>query len=418
MKIAFLDTLGLPYDPTVLDRRGLGGSESAVINIAYELAKLGDEIVVFNRCGEDDTKAGVYNGVEYRNIKGVWYPGVHDGYDVVISSRSLHPFVGHADYANILENNPYKILYMHDTFCQGSDHVLEQMVVDKKVDTIFTLSDFHTDYVTTCNHGVQRNFETLKPHIFQTRNGAVRHPIKEVVIADKDPDLFVFNASYTKGMSTLVRDVWPRFKQYCPKAKLIVIGGYYRFPDRKPDQQELDWQKLCIETDKIDDVTFTGVITQYEIAQILAKASYFVALGGFPETFGISILEALLYNTPVICNRFGAAEETAPDICSYKLDYAVTPNSLWPDIPVGQQIKRFVQLMVMAYQNKYLWHQKANACNIVKPLAGWDTIALQWQQHFAHHFGVDVPDPDKVRWINQRVHKIFNRRFANAEDFL
>lgn len=417
MKIAFLDTLGLPYDPTVLDRRGLGGSESAVINIAYELAKLGNEVVVFNRCGEDDTKTGSFGeeaSVEYRNIKNVWYPGKREGYDIVISSRSLLPFSGDADFKNILENNPYKILYMHDTFCQGSDHVLEQMVVDKKVDTIFTLSDFHTDYVTTCNHGHQRNFETLKHHIFQTRNGAVCR-IKEVDILAKDPNLFVFNASYTKGMSALVRDIWPRFKQHNPKAKLTVIGGFYRFPDRVPDQQEKDWRELSEQ--KHYDVTFTGVITQKEIAHILAKASYFVALGGFPETFGISILEALLYNTPIICNRFGAAEETAPDLCSYKLDYAVEPNSLWPNINKAEQIRNFVRMMDVAYHNKYLWQQKAYACNMVKPIAGWDTIARQWDQHFAHHFGCDDKDPETV-WINQRVHKIFNRRFANAEDFI
>ena len=38
MRLAIIDTLGLCYDGTTLEKRGLGGSESAVILISKELA--------------------------------------------------------------------------------------------------------------------------------------------------------------------------------------------------------------------------------------------------------------------------------------------------------------------------------------------------------------------------------------------
>ncbi|NDB80998.1 glycosyltransferase family 1 protein, partial [archaeon] len=41
MRIAIFDQLGLCYDGTTLEKRGLGGSESAVILMSRELAKLG-----------------------------------------------------------------------------------------------------------------------------------------------------------------------------------------------------------------------------------------------------------------------------------------------------------------------------------------------------------------------------------------
>jgi hypothetical protein len=37
--IAIIDVIGLPYDGDTLKKRGLGGSESALILLAKELAK-------------------------------------------------------------------------------------------------------------------------------------------------------------------------------------------------------------------------------------------------------------------------------------------------------------------------------------------------------------------------------------------
>ena len=68
MKIAFIDTLGLTYDGSTLEKRGLGGSESAVIRMSQELTKIGFDVTVFNDCTSDDSRAGIYNGVNYRPL--------------------------------------------------------------------------------------------------------------------------------------------------------------------------------------------------------------------------------------------------------------------------------------------------------------------------------------------------------------
>ena len=57
--IAILDLIGLVYDGDTLSKRGLGGSESAVILISKELAKLGFPITVFNACQDDDSRPGI-----------------------------------------------------------------------------------------------------------------------------------------------------------------------------------------------------------------------------------------------------------------------------------------------------------------------------------------------------------------------
>ena len=424
MKIAIIDTLGLCYDGSTLLKRGLGGSESAVVLMSRELSKLGIEVTVFNDCESDDAKPGIYDGVEYSPLKDV--EKFHH-FDVMIASRSVAPFapteirqhfksfIGLPDFTKIQENSGYKILWMHDTFCDG-DNLIEQYVNEGRINEIFTLSDWHTAYVTNCDHGVRRNFDILKHHIFQTRNGIGAAPKEWVDVRNKDPNLFVFNASVTKGLIPLVEKIWPKVKESIPQAKLKVIGGYYRFREgSEPDQQEKTWRDLVKNHPEID---FTGIITQNEISDILRASSYMIYPSAFPETFGISTLEALAHNVPLITCRFGALEETALDLASWKMQYPVEKNWSLPWLDENFQVDRFVELVVHAYQNKYLHQQKMYFCNSVKDICTWDTVALQWKQHLFKKTGKFLPVDEykAVCHINDRVREVFGRRFFNLEE--
>ena len=91
MKIAFVDPLGLPYNGNTLKHRGLGGSESAIINMADELSKIGFEVTVFNNCDIDGESSGTFTSVIYKPIKVCQEEKIE--YDVVIVSRSVKPFL-------------------------------------------------------------------------------------------------------------------------------------------------------------------------------------------------------------------------------------------------------------------------------------------------------------------------------------
>src|SRR5690606_34771634 len=112
------------------------------------------------------------------------------------------------DFSNIMSDAKYKVCWMHDTFLEG-DQYLEQFLLEGRIDKVFTLSDFHTTYVSTCVHGNKRMFEVMKPYVWQTRNGIVKHK-DWVDVLQKDPTLFVYNASVTKGMIPLVEKIWPK----------------------------------------------------------------------------------------------------------------------------------------------------------------------------------------------------------------
>ena len=413
MKIAFIDTLGLTYDGSTLEKRGLGGSESAVIRMAQELSKIGFNVTVYNDCTSDDSVAGNYNGVEYLHINAAQYEELK--YDVVIVSRSVRPI---SENWQLVTNAKHVCLWMHDTFCEG-DNEIEDLILQGRLQEIFTLSDWHTGYVTHADHGKRRNFDILKNHIFMTRNGIGNMNPGWIDVREKDPNLFVFNASVTKGMVPLVKQIWPEVKRRIPDAKLKIIGGYYKFREAAgPDQQEKDWTEMMLQYG--GDIHFTGVITQQEISDILRKASYMIYPAGFPETFGISTLEALAHNVPLITCRFGALEETAIDLASWKIAYPVEPNWALPWLNQQFQVGLFVDAVVHAYNNKYLHQQKMYACNQVKDICTWDTIALQWKQHLYKKLGWYLPVDEyrQVQKINTQVRKVFNRRFLNPEEIV
>lgn len=421
VKIAIVDVVGLAYDGSTLATRGLGGSESAVILMSAELAKLGFDVTVYNNCIDSEAAPGVYNNVCYRDLTFL-DTCEQQHYDVIISSRTVVPYIKEEQYNDFVRYRPerykkltgtFKAVWMHDTFCTG-DHLLESLAVEGRYDEIFTLSDFHTSYVTTCDHSHKRMFEVLKNKVFQTRNGIVLYDTPAV---DKDPNLFVYNASVTKGMLPLVNSIWPIIKSQLPDARLKVIGGYYRFKENEaPDEQEQTWRDI-VNNPAYEHIgiEFTGIITQQEIANILSEASLMLYPSEFPETFGISTLESLAYNTPLVTNRFGALEETALNEACYLIDYPIRANGLYPNINFPSQVQKFITKTISAVNDTYLLQQKREYCNIIKDVCTWDTIALQWKQHLYKVLGLylDADEYSYVSYINARVQQIFKRKFTS-----
>jgi glycosyltransferase involved in cell wall biosynthesis len=404
ISVCFIDRLGSPYDGSTPSKRALGGSESAVVFAAHELRKLGISVVVYNDCEGLDARPGNYDGVDYRPYHSIEL--YSDWFDVAIVSRSTVPF------ANGISAT-HKVLWLHDTFCEG-DNELESFVVQGKIDELWTLSDWHTTYISQCTHGHRRMMEVLKRKIWVTRNGVTIY--RDVIIKDKDPNKFIFNAAVSKGMETLLNDVWPRVKKQIPSAHLEIIGGAY--PLKEKDDQGNKLEELMALHHNKNDVSFSGLITQSEVANRLASASFFIYPQSFPETYGISTVESLAYGTPLITGRFGAMEETAIEDACYLMDYPVDSNVLYT-FDREAHLTAFVNLVVRSWDDQYLHMQKANAALKVREVCGWDKVVLQWRQHLYKKLGLYMNKWDyvKVQQINHRTHELFNKRWSNPEEW-
>jgi len=414
MTVAFVDLSGSSYDGSTLAKRGLGGSESAVISMARELAKIGFQITVFNACNEDDCRPGVYDNVEYLPLNLI--VAQSSVYDVVISLRTPEIFAnpeqfefnfGNArrlpiEHYDLLKRAKLKVLWMHDTFSRG-DELVQTMIENQQIDQVWTLSDFHRNYFLNCNHGSARNYSILKNHVWTTRNGINRY-IESVDLTQKDPNLFVYNANLSKGLKPLLQDIWPRVRERIPEARLTVIGGYYELGAIFSQHQEKNKFESIVEPYREDpSITFTGIITQAEVAEIVHHASYFIYPCDLPETFSISAWESLALGTPLITCRFGALEETALENYSYLIDYPVKSNALFPYINEQEQIEKFVDLTVQAYQDQQL-KEKQQVCQAIADIATWATVALEWKQHIYQYHGRYLSGSE-----NRRVNYSLNR---------
>lgn len=423
MRFCFLDTIGLSYDGSTLEKKGLGGSESAVIYMSRYLSELGIDVTVFCKCEEE----GVYHGVTYKNLDKV--NGNTEEFDVIISSRNCVPFIPEhlapeviqvmgfdpSDYKDLVSRSNYKIVWMHDLFCVG-DLWLETLLVEGYVNELFTLTDWHSHYVSSTTPEYEniklepRRYDVLKDKIYQTRNGVFNH-LGEIDISKKDRNKFIYNASISKGMEPLLERIWPKVKERIPAAKLIIIGGYYRFPwNDGPDEFEKKWMEFRDKYNGRYGIHFTGVISQKQIAEELADASFFIYPNTYKETFGISTLEAIQYNVPVITVDNGALEEVADNSVCYKMPYNI-------DL-VERQLDKFVDLVVEAYHDGRRWEQKAYRCNAFKEWIGWDKIAYLWKQHIYRKMGFFnfVEHEKKAREIQSNLLRLFNRRHINQED--
>jgi biotin operon repressor len=87
LKVAILDNMDLVYSGETLSNKGLGGSETAIINMAEELVKLGFDVYVFN----NNPQESVFNGVQYHYR---WATdSQYQRFDIFISSRSFLPLI-------------------------------------------------------------------------------------------------------------------------------------------------------------------------------------------------------------------------------------------------------------------------------------------------------------------------------------
>lgn len=409
MKLVIIDNSEVVFNGNTLNVKGLGGSESAIILISKELSKIGFEVTVVNYCNSGSCIEGLFDDVTYVDKSNV--EKITDTFDVVISSRSIVPFI--SDDYKFIQPNSYKILWLHDTFCEG-DELLESLLVNNVIDEIFTLSDFHTNYILNANHNSPRMFEVLKNKVFQTRNGAVKY--KTAYQGPNHRNRFIFNASASKGLVTLLDDIWPKIIEQIPTAILIVVGGYYHLRNDVLDDQGILIKQLQGDTRYSKyNVRFMDIIPPYQVAEFLSQCGFMIYPSVYPETFGISSLESLLYKTPIITCRFGALEETAIEKACYLLDYPIEPNSLFPNINKEQQVKDFIELVMRAYNDEYLYKQKQEYCSIIEDVYGWNTIALQWKQHLYYKLGyfLSKEEYQNVSKINNNVSRIFSRRNKN-----
>lgn len=280
---------------------GIGGSETAVIQIAAQLARMGHKVTVTGQ-----VVPGNVDGVSY--VDGTFwkmYPAGTMECDIFISSRDC------SIVRQICPQAKLKILWMHDLH-MGED--IEEEMLD--FDRIFVLSKYALQYALGCyphvpsdRYVVTRN--GIDPALF-LRPGETLERLSHV---EKTGCKAIYSSSYDRGLVRLL-DFWPKIRKLCPEAELNVYYGFdtadkqVAAVGRKSDKLTLDFLKNRLVSMVDHGVTYHGRVGQRELAKAFLASSLWLYPTNFHETSCITAMEAQAAGVFAITSKLAALPET------------------------------------------------------------------------------------------------------------
>lgn len=244
------------WDGNSVKNGGIGGSETAVIEISKEMAKRGKEVTVFNRC---DAPAGgvVIDGVRYMNF---WEFNKLDSFNTLIYWRAPQ-FVDYDVKAKTT------IVDMHDT----SNDALFTPERLEKIDHVFVKTDYHKSFYPSVP---EEKFVVVGNGIDLSR-----FEIEKT----KNPNKLIYTSCASRGLENIL-DMWPELKKKLPKLELHVFYGWNTFVEaHKHDPAKLQWVDSMKKKMKQDGITNHGRVNQTELAKEMANSTLWVYPTEFPE---------------------------------------------------------------------------------------------------------------------------------------
>lgn len=339
-----------PWNALDINERGLGGSETAIVQMADKLASRGWFVEVYAGV----SGVGPIGQVLYR-MPYEYDPEEHC--DVFVSVRN--PVI--ADWA---PNADVTVLWCHDAHMGGQLRDRQQAF-----DSILALSDDHA--------AALKEFEGVE-NCDRTRNGIdlKRWPRGDRPFEDRDPTV-IYSSSPDRGLEKLL-DLWPQIKEQVPDAALKVFYGFDVFDKMhaaNPPMQ--DWKKrLVARMEELDGVEFHGRVDQQRLAHEQESArvwAYPYPYENHTETSCITAMEAMAAGLYCVATESGALPETLTGggIVMKQLSTGDFPDA------------GFVAAVIAGLSDPGEWEEaNANARARAASLS-WDAVADEWDDRFS-----------------------------------
>lgn len=276
------------WNPLIMRGRGIGGSETAVVEMAKRLAHKGHRVRVYGSCGRDGE--GIYDGVEYRQAHKVELLDLEDPADVLVAWRSI-PLLASAK-AKI------KLLWVHDVYAMGGpDGLLLE------ADRVLALSEWHKGNLVR-HHGL------APEHVHVTRNGIDLSRFKQEGHDDgcmhtndpsygrpwkcapgcpmaRDPHKVIYSSSPDRGLESLLL-MWQRIRAQVPDATLHVFYGTDLWKACAASDPALQSRIGTLEHNlkllEKDGVVMRGKVDQLTLAREMLSAGVWAYPTWFSET--------------------------------------------------------------------------------------------------------------------------------------
>jgi len=346
MKLVFY-TKGIEFNGNTLNERALGGTETALIYIAKELAKLDFKVTVFNNCD----KPGTYNNVEYKKFE-EFDPKVET--DIFIAVRFL-------DIFNNSINSKISLFWTEDDYNQPFLKALMEKSILSKIGKIITVSNFQTN-------NISNYFKIPKEKFFTTRNGVDINGFELSV--NKNKNKLIYTSAPFRGLDILL-DIFHLIKKEIPNAELHIFSSMKTYT--LSEEEDKKSYKNIYKKANQPGVFLRGSITQKELANELLSSYLFVYPNKFPETSCIAAIEAQAAGVPIVTSKLGALTET------------VEQGILIEGNPYSEEYKtKFVKTVIDLLKDEDEWKRLSEiGKKSIKELYDWEMIAKEWKEEFS-----------------------------------
>lgn len=349
-KIIFFTQMGCQFNGNSINEKPIAGSETAVIQMAKQMAKRGHKVSVYCNCDAP----GIYDNVSYFDASQF---NPKEECDLFISSRCVDLFYERPKAIKT-------VLWCHDLPVGWAYANLK--FVHSNIDLIMGVSEFHRNLIQT-------NFPMIPPEkIVATGNGVDLARFKFDV--PKNRKKLLYATTPFRGLDVLL-SVWPRIHSAVPDAELYIFSGMAIYGMQEP-QQHLDMYERA---KKLPGVHYSNSIRQDELAKECLSAGLYVYPSHFIETSCISVMENITAGTPVVSTNAGALPETVGD-CGVLIDGDSQD-------PIYQQ--KFVDAVVKLLTNDSEYNKLVDNCK--KRDFSWDRIGAQWNKSFFGNNNVNTP---------------------------
>lgn len=327
------------FDADTGKDKALGGSETALVEMAYHLHKQsGRPVKVFNMRQIDK----VCDGVEYIDNKKL---------NAYMSAN--RPFLHIAWRHNIKVTDATTFLWCHDLTTPGAEN-------SANYERLLALTQFHKNYAMTMQ-GIPDN----KIHV--TRNGIKPERFKDGPW-EKDPFKFVFGSSPDRGLERCIR-VLDKVREKYPQVTLDIFYGWDHFIKyNNPALNEMASRLEKMVGERKDWIKYYGSTQQDALMHAYKHASYVVQPSDWIETSCISAMEFLACGVYPIFRKVGGVADTLNAAACAGMATLVDSDCI-----TERDYQRYVDATIAAIDEKAQERVKIDVDHF-----SWAKIAEEW----------------------------------------
>lgn len=331
-----------PWDEDIAKEKGMGGSETAAIEMMKWIKTLKPEWSVKIYNVRDEGKI-CESGVEYHPTK-----------ELTKYMAANKPAVHVAWRHNNKITQAQTFLWCHDLVTQGVE-------VAKNFDKIFALSSFHRRYISGMQGVPDDKF-------IMTRNGIDPDRFKNRASITKNPNKIIWPSSPDRGLERAIGIV-ERAKREFPELELHVFYGFENLYKYGKADQAKRLEQIIKERPWVKSHGFTQ---QNELALHFMESIVWLYPASFIESFCISAIESLCSGCYPLARDIGALQDTLKEASDQGM-----ATILDLDCSTDEQYEVWSQALINIIKEKK-WEQV-----IVDPQKySWKAIAAEWVEIF------------------------------------